>query len=155
MKPLKNLVSVSACAIAALVILAGCGVEEIVAPDEETNEQTNDLENTIAGLELLQNGKLIVLVNEETTYGTVNAQMAQNQDVYEVEFYNANGESIGNASHNALAWRIDEEYATLEQHEKWAFCIYGKKPGNTTFKLLVENESSADYSSPSIPLSVR
>ena len=156
MKTLKNLVSFSICAIAALVIFAGCSSEEDGAPFAPTNESEQD----IGGLVLLHNGKPIIAVDNENVYCTVDAQMNQNSDVYEVEFYYENGELINNESQKyKLAWTYeDSEFATFEQPEdlnEWEFHIHGKKPGDTTFQLLLENEKSVDYSSPSIPLKVR
>ncbi len=155
MKTFRNVVPFSICAIATMIIFAACSEGDgLVEPQDEPHR-------VISGLELLHNGKVIVLVDvdNENIYGTVNAQMAQNSDVFEVEFYDENGDVINN-DYQAykLAWRGDAEYAIFEQHEdlsEWEFHIHGKKSGDTAFQLLIENGKNEVYSSPSIPLKVK
>jgi len=152
MKTLKNLLSVSICAIAAWVIFVGCSSgngDTLTAP-------TNESIKNITTMELLQNGKLVVLIDNEKVNGAITAQMDQNSDVYEVEFYNEMGELINNAPQKyKLAWRNDAGFATFEQHSEWGFFIYGNKQGDTAFQILIENGKNEVYSSPSILLKVR
>ncbi len=154
MKTLINLFSVSIYAIATLVIFSGCSSEE------SGTSPTKESEQDIGVLVLFQNGKPIAAVDNDRVSGTVTVQMDQNPVVYEVEFYDKNGELINNDPPKyELAWNYeDPELATFEQHEalkEWEFHIHGKKPGDTTFQLFLENRNSVYYSSPSIPLNVR
>jgi len=152
MKILKSLLPVSICVIAAMVIFVGCSSGNGDSPIAPTNESINN----IATMELLHNGKLVVLIDNEKVNGAITAQMAQNSDVYEVEFYNEMGELINNDPQKyKLAWRNDTSFATFEQLSEWGFFIYGNKQGDTAFQILIENGNNEVYSSPSILLKVR
>lgn len=156
MKIVRSSVLVSICTIATLVIFAGCDHEEVgpfVAPELEPEPE-------IAGLVLLRDGKPIIGVHNEQIQGSVICQMGQNSDVYEVEFYAANGDRVDRnpQTYNLAFDSVDSELAWFEQPEnpnEWKFHIHGEKTGNTTFELLVKNGKSLDYASPALPLEVR
>jgi hypothetical protein len=154
MKRYKNLLLVVLCAFVALVIFAGCGNEGSgfpVAPEEPTITIKK-----VTGLVLFCNGNVVAVVESDNVTGTVAAKMDQNSDIFEVEFLDEKGDIINSdPQQHGLAWKNDKQYATFEQHTDWEFCIYGKKNGETTFKLLLENGAGVDYSSPAIPLEIK
>jgi len=154
MKKYKNLLFVTVCSLAVLVMFAGCsdyGSGVPLAPEESTMTIKK-----VAGLTLFRNGHIIAIINETGIQGTVTAQMNENSDIFEVEFFDENGEVInGDTQPYKLAWNNDTEYATFEQHGEWKFCIYGEKQGETTFELLLENGKGVEYNSPQIPLEIK
>ena len=151
MKKYKNLLFVAVCSLAVLVMFAGCSDYGSGSPVEPPVSITK-----VAGLTLFRNGHVVAIIDETGVQGTVTAQMNKNSDIFEVEFFDENGEIInGDAQPYKLAWNNDTEYATFEQHGEWKFCIYGKKQGETTFYLLLENGTDVEYNSPQIPLEVK
>ena len=154
MKRYKNSLLVAVCALAALVMFAGCsdyGSGVPLAPEEPTITIKK-----VAGLTLFCNGHVVAIIDQTDVQGIVTAQMKENSDIFEVEFFDENGEVInGDAQQYKLAWNNDTEYATFKLHTDWEFCIYGKKAGKTTFQLQLKNGGSVDYSSPAIPLEVK
>jgi hypothetical protein len=154
MKRYKNLLLISVCALAALVMFAGCsedGAGVPYAPEEPTI-----VIKKVAGLTLFRNGHVVAIIDQAGVQGNVTAQMNENSDIFEVEFFDENGEVInGDAQQHKLAWKNDTEYATFKLHTDWEFCIYGKKTGKTTFQLQLKNGGSVEYSSPTIPLEIK
>jgi hypothetical protein len=154
MKRFKSLLPVMVCAFAALVMFAGCsdnGSGIPLAPEEPTITIKK-----VAGLTLFRNGHVVAIIDQTGVQGMVTAQMKENSDIFEVEFFDENGEILnGDAQQYKLEWKNDTEYATFELHTDWEFYIHGKKPGETTFQLQLENGGSMDYSSPAIPLEVK
>ncbi|UCE05536.1 MAG: hypothetical protein JSW07_18305 [bacterium] len=154
MKGYKNLLLISVCALAALIMFAGCsdyGSGVPLAPEEQTITIKK-----VAGLTLFRNGHVVAIIDQAGVQGNVTAQMNKNSDIFEVEFFDENGEVLnGDAKQYKLAWNNDTEYATFELHSDWEFFIYGKKTGQTTFQLQLKNGGSVDYSSPAIPLEVK
>lgn len=154
MKKHKNLLLFTVCTLGVLVLFAGCSENGSVIPLEPV-EPPLTLKK-VAGLTLFRNGHIAAIVDQTGVQGTVNAQMNENSDIFEVEFFDENGEIInGDAQPYKLAWNNDTEYVTFEQHDEWEFCIYGKKSGETTFELLLENGAGVEYNSPPIPLEVK
>ncbi len=155
MKGYKNLLLVTVCAFVALVMFAGCsedGAGVPFAPEEPTITIKK-----VAGLTLFRNGHVVAIIDQTGVQGTVTAQMNENSDIFEVEFFDENGEVInnGDVQQYKLAWKNDTEYATFAPYTDWEFCIYGKKTGKTTFQLQLKNGGNVDYSSPAIPLEVK
>jgi len=151
MKRFKNLLLVTVCVFVALVMFAGCSNEGSLLP--VTPVDPNLTIKKVAGVTLFRNGHIVAIIDEKGVQGIVTAQMNENSDIFEVEFFDENGEIIdGDAQSYKLAWNNDTEYATFELHNDWEFCIYGKKPGETTFELLLENGTGVEYESPQIPL---
>lgn len=154
MKRTKNALFVSFCLLVALVIFNGCS-ENVGTPYEPEKAAAITL-HKVTGLDLYCNGQLAAIIDSAGVIGGVCAKMNKNSDIFEVEFFDENGEIInGEAQPYKLAWNNDTEYATFEQHSEWKFCIYGNKPGETTFELLLENGTGVEYNSPQIPLEVK
>ena len=154
MKRFKNFLLVSLCTLAVLALFAGCSLDGSMPVTPEEGSTTTI--KKVDGLTLFRNGEVVAIMDQETIQGIVTAQLNKNSDVFEVEFFDENGEIInGDSQKYKLAWRNDPEYVSFEQHSDWKFCIYGKKPGNTYFELILENGGSADYFSPAIPLKVQ
>lgn len=154
MKRYKNLLLVTLCAFAALVMFAGCSNDGSGFP--VTPEEPTIVIKKVAGLVLFCNGHVVALVDSANVTGIVTAKMNHNSDVFEVEFIDEKGDVInGDAQQYKLAWKNDTEYATFEQHSEWKFYIYGKKQGETTFELLLENGTGVEYNSPQIPLELK
>ena len=154
MKRFKNLLLVTVCTFVALVMFAGCsdnGSGVPLAPEEPTIAIKK-----VAGLTLFRNGHVVAIIDQTGIQGNVTAQMNENSDIFEVEFFDENGEVInGDTQQHKLAWKNDTEYATFKLHTDWEFCIYGKKTGKTTFQLQLKNGGSVEYSSPTIPLEIK
>ena len=155
MKRFKNLLLVTVCTFVALVMFAGCsdnGSGVPLAPEEPTIAIKK-----VAGLTLFRNGHVVAIIDQAGVQGNVTAQMNENSDIFEVEFFDENGEVInnGDVQQYKLAWKNDTEYATFAPHTDWEFCIYGKKPGETTFELLLKNGTGVEYNSPQISLELK
>lgn len=154
MKRYKSSLLVAVCALAALVMFTGCsdyGSGVPLAPEEPTIAIKK-----VAGLTLFRNGHVVAIIDQAGVQGNVTAQMNENSDIFEVEFFDENGEVLnGDAKQYKLAWKNDADYAIFKLHTDWEFCIYGKKTGKTTFQLQLKNGGSVDYSSPAIPLEVK
>ncbi len=154
MKRYKNLLLVSVLALGALVMFVGCsdnGSGVPLAPEEQLIAIKK-----VAGLTLFRNGHVVAIIDQKGVQGTVTAKMNENSDIFEVEFFDENGEILnGEVEQYNLSWVQDTEYATFEQYSEWKFCIYGKRAGETTFELLLENGAGVEYESPQIPLELK
>jgi hypothetical protein len=154
MKRYKNSLLIAVCALVALVMFAGCsdyGSGGPVAPTPPIITVPK-----VAGLSLFRNGHVVAIIDETGVQGNVTAQMNENSDIFEVEFFDENGEILnGELQYHNLSWIQDTEYATFEQFSKWKFGIYGKRAGETAFEVLLENGAGVEYQSPDILLELK
>ena len=152
MKTLKNMLLVMLCAFVALAMFAGCsndGVPSPLKPEPIINKE-------VAGMTLYRNGGVVAVMDKSGIQGTVTAQINENSDIFEVEFFDKNGEIVnGELQYHNLSWIQDTEYATFEQFSKWKFGIYGKRAGETAFEVLLENGAGVEYQSPDILLELK
>jgi hypothetical protein len=154
MKRFKNLLFVTLCAFVALVMFAGCSEDGAGVP--YAPEQPTISIKKVAGMTLFRNGHVVAIIDQTGVQGTVTAQLNKNSDIFEVEFFDENGEILnGEVEQYNLSWVQDTEYATFEQYSEWKFCIYGKRAGETNFELLLENGAGVEYESPQIPLELK
>ena len=159
----NNLLKSAFCAIAVLIIIAGCSTDNGVGPLAPSHEPVKfGTENEdVQGLKITQNGKTVALSREATVEGIVSVLTDQDSGVFEVEFVDKNGVKLSfDEKYYNLTWKQDDtEIASFEQRDelkKWQFYIYGKKSGNTTFELRIKNVwGFLEYSSPPIPLEVQ
>ena len=152
MKTFKNMLLVTLCAFVALAMFAGCskdGVPSPLKPDPITTRE-------VAGMTLYRNGGVVAVMDKSGIQGTVTAQINENSDIFEVEFFDENGEILnGELQYHNLSWIQDTEFATFEQFSKWKFGIYGKRAGETAFEVLLENGAGVEYQSPDILLELK
>ena len=133
------------------LFFTGCS-EEIVSPPPTLLPPTME----ISSLELNSDGKMIALIEKEQVYGIVLTELAKESAEFEVLFYNEKGELMEyDPQDYTLVLHGDSDYATFTKHTDWEFCILGKKQGNSTFQLMLENGTGAEYSSPEITLVVK
>ena len=158
----NNLLKSAFCAIAVLIIIAGCSTDNGVGPLAPSHEPVKfgTLNEDLQKLKITQDGKTVALVREATVEGIVTVLIDRDSEVFEVEFVDKNGEQLNFDKKNYnLTWKHpDSEIASFEQSDElkeWQFHVYGKKSGNTTFELRVKNSwGFLEYSSPPIPLEV-
>ena len=125
---------------------------EIVSPVKPPPPEMEKIGRVV----LINDGKMIASIEKEQVNGIVLAELAKESESIELLFYNDKKELMGyNPENYKLVLNGDSEYATFAKHSDWEFCVFGKKQGNSTFQLIIENGVGVEYSSPEIPLEVK
>ena len=148
MKKYKRTLLLLITVVLVLLIFVGCSSDQIISPPAKTIEK-------IGSVVLLNDGKFVASIENKKVNGIVFAELAKESAEFEALFYNENGELMEyDPQEYKLAWNVDFKYAAIERHSQMEFCIFGKKQGNTSFKLFLETNRGIAYSSPGIPLEV-
>lgn len=136
-----------------LMILAACGEDDPVAPQEDHAEAV--------GLLLYRGDTLRASILRGVTTDTLYATVGETGEDFDVRFYNEDEEVFeAHDDEVTFSWEItDASVAEVVQDSgkegKFEFRLRGKSPGTTTIEFFILHEGHADFRSGLMPLVVR